>query len=104
MKPCATFDLSANVMTPSQSSGRSAPTKAAAASTTLSALFFMLPLWSSVSTIVTGVVASWNVSIFCSTPSSRTMRSSFVTSRKRLCRSIAVNSSAGRTGGGCGAK
>ena len=96
--------MSANVSMPRLSSGRSAPTNAAAAATTCSLARFMLPLESSTSTIDTGDVASWKVSTFCSTPSSNTARSSRAMSRYWLRVSIAVNSSTARTGGGFGAR
>ncbi len=78
-------------------------TKLAAAAFAVSAHFFMLPLASSASTIDTGVTASWKVSIFCSTPSSTTTRSSAPTSRNRRSASVMVNSIEARTGGGLGA-
>ena len=69
-----------------------------------STTFFMLPLASSANTIETGVVASWNASSFCGTPSSTTSSSSIDMSASSGLESVIVNSMVGRTGGGFGAK
>jgi hypothetical protein len=66
---------------PSASSGRSAFANDLAAATASAAAFFMLPLWSMTMRMDTGVVASWNVSMVCATPSSTTVRSSRDTGR-----------------------
>ena len=64
----------------------------------------MLPLVSITSAIAIGALASWNVSTFCSTPSSTTTRSAADSAPAAALSPATLNSIVGRIGGGYGAK